>query len=691
MESSQYEPPVRRSLSDEELAVRVNEATASHNGMEAVMDLLVAQEALRAQEDAEIEAWVEQMEADGSPAALQALAKFQGRDFIPQTDQFQYVQPEEEQPELQPEPIVEPEVEAPAEPFSWFTKTDDEAPEQPEVVIEEVVEVVEIFEEEPQATEVELVDLEPVGTETEDEFEKLLHAASAEEELTALEDQDQSTKDTAPSNLVVPSDEHRNRKPISQLLVWLGASAVVVPLLFTLTLVGLGLSAQTIAVDLVVGYLVSGAIIATAGLAGKRSGLSTATISRAVFGVWGNSFPLTFVTISRLVITAIVLAVFVMFADGVSPRLLPFDTVLAEVGVIKLTAGFVFGLVVLALVLIFSMLRGKTSRISLLVLSIASFAALVISMFGFLQKPLAFSAPGQIGIASKESAAAIALIVAVQLVLWIELAPNLSKAIPMKPRGIKVFLSILGSLLLVPLVVAFVTLLWVGSAITDVVNVSELGPVPALVASLPSWAAVLLLVAVATSLVYVAVLNLKTLSLNLIALVRIRSRLLSTLLAAFLVLLLSLWFTQQPADRTIEYLSNMFVLAAALSAGWLGMFVSDVALRRIAYHELSLNRSYGFYGRFNILSLVLWVATVALAVLLVPVNLAGFSFMGYLSSNVGLDQSLGSQAIGVCLVIFSGALLTLIARIPQIRKQEKEVLAVESRREQLNDIFIGSE
>ena len=141
MESSRYQPPVRRSLSDEDLAKKVNEATSSHNGMEAVMDLLVAQEALRAQEDAELEAWVEQMEADGSPEAIAALAKFQGKDFTPQTDQLQFAQPE------QVEPVAEP---GPSEPFNWFSKPDEpEELESSSEVIEAdaVVEVIEIIEE----------------------------------------------------------------------------------------------------------------------------------------------------------------------------------------------------------------------------------------------------------------------------------------------------------------------------------------------------------------------------------------------------------------------------------------------------------------------------------------------------------------------------------------------------------------
>jgi hypothetical protein len=36
-------------------------------------------------------------------------------------------------------------------------------------------------------------------------------------------------------------------------------------------------------------------------------------------------------------------------------------------------------------------------------------------------------------------------------------------------------------------------------------------------------------------------------------------------------------------------------------------------------------------------------------------------------------------------------ILTYAVRIPQIKKQEREVLALEARREQLNDIFVGTE
>lgn len=685
MESSRYEPPVRRSLSDEDLAKRVNEATASHNGMEAVMDLLVAQEALRAQEDAELEAWVEQMEAEGSPEAVAALAKFQGKDFVPQTDQFEPVAQVAAEPEVQL--VDEPQV---AEPFSWFSKPEEaeeaeEAEAAPvEVQVETVVEILEMVED---AAVVE--ELAPVGAETITDFERLLNAASAEEEATALEDD--NVIEAESSNLVIPSDEHRNRKPVSQLLVWLGASSVLVPLLLSLLLTGFGLTAQSVALDLAIGYLVSGALIATAGLAGKRSGLSSAIISRAVFGVWGNSFPLSLVSISRLILATVILSAALVFIDGLSSQLQPFDAVLTEVAGIKLTFGYLFGLALLLLAFGVSILRGIISRVFLLTLSVLGFAVLLVSLVGISSKPIGLTSPGSIGFVSSQSLAAIAVVIALQLTLWVELAPNISKAIPMKHRGLKVFFAILGSQAFIPLTVSLVALSFISTNISSVYRVDELGPVRGLVSQLPSWSSALLVVAVILSLVYALVLNLKSLSLDLIGLLRVRSRLLASFLAALLVAILLLQFQQQPELRTLEYLTSMLALSALLSAGWIGMFIADVGLRKIAYHELSLNRSYGYYGRFNLLSLGIWFITLALAAVVIPVNLVGLNFTGVLAAAIGLDGSLGSQAIGICLVTVSGMLLTVIARIPQIRKQEKEVLAVESRREQLNDIFIGQE
>jgi hypothetical protein len=85
------------------------------------------------------------------------------------------------------------------------------------------------------------------------------------------------------------------------------------------------------------------------------------------------------------------------------------------------------------------------------------------------------------------------------------------------------------------------------------------------------------------------------------------------------------------------------------------------------------------------------VITVAVAFALVPINLMGFAFSGFGDASIGLARDITSAPIGFAIALGLGMLLTLAVRIPEIRKQEREVLLVESRREQLNNIFLGQE
>jgi hypothetical protein len=186
-------------------------------------------------------------------------------------------------------------------------------------------------------------------------------------------------------------------------------------------------------------------------------------------------------------------------------------------------------------------------------------------------------------------------------------------------------------------------------------------------------------------------LSLRTATLDAISLFRLKSRGSAVLISSFLTLAVLVLFAQQPKGQEVEYLANVFVVMGVLTAGWIGIFAADVAIRRQSYHELSLSRSYGLYKKFNFLALVTWVLTLVFAVAVMPVNLLGFDFMGFLVPLIGLEASLGSAAVGFVATVVLGVVLTLAIRIPQIRNQEREVLALESRREQLNDIFLGTE
>lgn len=748
MESSNFQPPVRSSLSNDELEARVNQAMTSHSGVEAVMELLVAQEALRAQEDQEEALWVERMRANGSPEAMSSLQAFLGTgsslSVSPNSEIQQHSAPELDTEEISQdlplvvevdsssvEEIREPELNRPEPTFSWMnpappvvastpvveiepveeftpqaivheehtSETNQEVPEstpstfswftkevepiaevsEPLVIVEQPLEAV--------VVEGEATHLEAVGSESETEFEKLLAAAAAEEELTALEERESKTLLIAPStNVLIPSDEHRNRGPLSQLWVWVGISATVIPIALVWALIGLGLNALAIALALSIGFLTSGILIAVAAISGKRSGLSTAIISRAVFGVWGNSIPLTVVYLSRVAITAVMLGGFTFLMNGAEARLPDFSVIVYSFAGVNLTVGLVVQLIFVAIISLVVLVRGNVSRVIQVLLSVLAFVLVAETFLAVPGAGFTFVSAGSLDIISLSGLAGIALVIMVNLGLWFALAPNISKAIPMQVRGAKVFAAVLVANFVVPVLVGIAAIFWLGSlSVTGVSTIQEAVQV------LPQWAQGTLASGVSIAIVFAAMLSLRTATLDAISLFRFRSRVPALVISSLATVALLALFAQQPIGLEVEYLTNVFVVASALTAGWIGIFAADVAIRRHAYHELSLSRSYGLYKKFNVLSILTWLATLVFAIAFIPVNLLGRDFAGFALAYVGLEPNLGTSALGFVATTLLGMLLTFAVRIPQIKKQEREVLALESRRDQLNDIFVGTD
>lgn len=729
---------MRKSLSDEELQARVDYATSTKIGIEPMMDLVVAQEALRAQEDLEIKNWIEQMEVEGSPESLKALEDFQKQQLG--TSVIADVDPTHE-PEIFGQQIEgdledtsiknEPEIVELKPAFSWFTQpepgveelspaqSDEESDinhftedlSSEEILIEEVVvieeplqsevvleEVVPDGQEEPDSWSIPAPVITPVGNESQDEFELLLASAAAEEELTVLEEKehlvhiDEKVQAATVANTLIPSDENRNRKPLSQLLAWLGVSATIIPIMLTWILITLGLSASAITIDLVIGYFLAGTLIATASLAGKRSGLSTAIVSRAVFGVWGNAIPGSIAFIVRIALAALLVAFTALLVNGAGAGLPDLSANVTSLGSFDLTIGLLFSSGLVLLVGVISIVRGTASRITQLVLSVTAVLSSFTAVVSLFTKKIGFAAPGVIGFSSKQSLLGIAIVVMVVTVLWAAVAPNLAKSIPMRERGIRVFGWVALANIVAPILASIMALTWLGPRAKElsVIMPIDLQALIVIVSELPQYSRIGLLVALSVTLCYSLLLTLKTASLDLIALLSIK-RIGAALVAVILTVAALALFAAQPKALEFSYLLNVFLLVSALSAGWIGMVIADVALRRIAYHELSLSRSYGFYKRFSIVSILAWVVTLVAALALTPIDLLGFSFTGFADSAIGLVRQSSSAPIGFVISLVLGVLLTLVMRIPEIRKQEREVLLVESRREQLNNIFLGQE
>jgi hypothetical protein len=167
---------------------------------------------------------------------------------------------------------------------------------------------------------------------------------------------------------------------------------------------------------------------------------------------------------------------------------------------------------------------------------------------------------------------------------------------------------------------------------------------------------------------------------------------LARVLLAFAFVILSLAGWHFYSTQGILYnLRDYALICSVPVTAWLGIFTADTLLRRIAFHEVSLTRSYGFYGNFNWMNILGWLLATELGLGFVSSSLQEFQWTGFLSK-LTADPAFWLDAnIGLALAFAIGVLMPLALGIPRIRRQEAEVLAIESRRYELRDVLVVSE
>jgi hypothetical protein len=128
------------------------------------------------------------------------------------------------------------------------------------------------------------------------------------------------------------------------------------------------------------------------------------------------------------------------------------------------------------------------------------------------------------------------------------------------------------------------------------------------------------------------------------------------------------------------YLTPYFnvVFVAVVILAWAGIFAGDVAIRRIAYHEVSLARDYGFYRAWNWTNILGFLVAVAIGLGLVG-NVDGpWSWLGYISDDY--------LTIGIYIAPLVSFLFPILFGRKRIKFQEQEVLKIEARRHDLVDV-----
>ena len=705
MDFNKYQPPVRTSLSDSELNDRVNSASRTGNGIEAVMELLVAQEALRAAEDLAIAAWLAEMDAIASPEASAAAENY--RRSIAGLEPLEQNSPAGDAVgEAAAEPLVDDKpfsflnfnTEPDEEPFE--TSIDERADEPTDAPTDEptdertdapAVELADDPEGEPEALQVAQTS-KSVGA-----FEDLISATAAEEEVSAIEEREAVaqvllSQDHEPvQNVSVPTDRFRNRKPASQLLTWLAINSTLLPFVLAWVMMGqLHLSWQVSLFDSVAGFLSAGLIVAVASLAGKRSGLSTLVIARAIFGVGGNLVVAITVALARLAtIGFMVWLVAVIFVH--QPDSAISEQKFLSVSGHAFATGQALGLLAVVVAVAIALLVQPVQRwLQIVAGSIAAvvmiFLLVTLSVEGF--TPQGYTVSEYFG---SNSLTAIGLVISVVIALWFTVAPNLAKNIPMKARGLRV---ILYSALINGVWPAIIGAVAVLAFASNPLLLAQFGfPIYALKQNnnLSNSLVISLLVATAVALLAWLTSAVSAFASDIQAIIYRNSRALGNSIAAA-VLVLTLGGTVFISDfATIDYQLQLLLLAAVFTAAFAGLFLADVILRRIAYHEVSLSRAYGFYNRFNPLGLTTWLLSLVVGLSVAHIDFAGLEYSGFAQSYLGIKNDIFSAVDGAMLALATGFVLSLVLRVPNIKRQEREVLAVESRRTALNDIFVGSE
>jgi nucleobase:cation symporter-1, NCS1 family len=138
-------------------------------------------------------------------------------------------------------------------------------------------------------------------------------------------------------------------------------------------------------------------------------------------------------------------------------------------------------------------------------------------------------------------------------------------------------------------------------------------------------------------------------------------------------------------SSVLALLIELLVLVSVVAASYTGIVVADALIRSRDYHEVSLTRDYGFYGRFNLANLIGFILATAL----------GFGYLngtgtltfwaGYLGDFTPAIFEVAGSNIGIAMAFGLAVLFPVLFGIPRIKNQETKLVELDERREELKE------
>jgi purine-cytosine permease-like protein len=725
MNSTNLTPPERRSMTDEQIQEALGNAHADEAGITAAMELLETQAQLRDIEKMEFSSWVLEMERLGTPQSLLAIENAKRAQ--------QGLPPVVETAPIAPAPVIQAPIEvAPVEPATIQPAPAEPAPVEP-VQAEDAAAVAAKLNElysSPTPQEVPA----PVFAESEfevtvsntdlssgsdlDDFDRLLAAETvvgAEDELTAIEEESVNSTARAASFAPVPgfapnyesrSDffnedsevveevalesapkAARRSRSSSQFWAWLGVTGSVLPIALAWYANSLGISFSQGVVAIALGTFSSAIVVAVGALAGKRSGLPTLMLSRAAFGVHANAVVATILALLRVLWTVAIFSVLLSvgseFFKVESPtNVTATNTIYLGVGAIAI-AGIAVTLAILGGRVLYRAQQVAGILGVAVVITMVIATAGLISVNDLLAQPTS-SWLNVFGFA--------VLTFSVFGLAWTSTGADFARKLSANTRGASVIGWGILSLGLIPAIIGGYGLALMGSLprLAKPGESAEMAALPTMFEDLSNalapWAGYTLLGSALITIIVVLAMSLYSSNLGLHSIgARTHPGYAQPILG--LIGLTGAFFAVVYIEDLWGTIAGYAMIAAVPVAAWSGIFITDVLIRRIAYHEISLSRGYGFYKSVNLVNIIGWAISTAIGLGLIYSEQPGFAWTGYLADLMINTEFWASSSFGIVIAFSVACLLPVLFGIPRIKRQESEVLAIESRRDDLKDVL----
>lgn len=697
MEPDDFTPPVRQSKSDDELADLVKNSQSDEAALLRAMEILGEQAKLREQDEQSFAAWAAKLEALGTKEAKlavtnakRALEGLPALEPEPVAEDLP-VEPTQIAEEPLPAPVKAPilpetELVAATEPAAPETYADVEEIRPMSALAEIGITAAQVA---PETEKLEH-DLEQVGNADQNgeiiDVEVSINRGVAVSDFDAILskqdfdfDESFEPKDFNSEQNLGSQDQQlgpKTAKPLTQFWAWLGLASGILPIGLGFTLAAFGLHGLQAFLALLFGVVASGVVVSIGAVAGKRSGLPTLTLSRATFGVYGNLIPGVALVVVKILAVSIFGLASLEILNGHLFSLQLNSPLLAS----SSSSHLVWALAVLGSLFLVALILSIFGEL------VTYRAQQIIGIVGLLAPLLVVSQfPLDVTILFTDQQESWWLTIAAGLLifaglggLWSTASADFAKGIAASASGFKVYGFAQLGFTVLPLISGSVGILLADSAKPQAVDfigsLSSSSWMSITVVSLACLAIMGLLLMANSSVVFA--LNGLAVKLN---------RNLSTWLVAIIALGLSLvLFANQVSAWKL--VADYLPVAGVLLLSWTGTFIAEVLIRRIAYHEVSLQRAYGIYKSFNWVSLAGFFVSVIVGFGFVSSAGQGVTWVGYLSKLFANSSFWNEAQLGLAFAFLVSALVPVAFGIGRIKRQEAEVLAIENRRNDLDNV-----